>query len=38
MTLLVVGLLIGAAVINSDRSTSSHAFTLQTFTLLSLLG
>lgn len=38
MTLIVPGLLVVAAVINSDRTTSAQAFTLQDFTLLSLLG
>lgn len=38
MTLIAPGLLVVAAVINSDRTTSAQAFTLQDFTLLSLLG
>lgn len=38
MTLIVLGLLVVAAVISSDRTTSSHAFSLQDFTLFSLLG
>lgn len=38
MTLIVPRLLVVAAVTNSDRTTSSHAFSLQHFTLFSPLG
>jgi len=38
MTLIVPRLLVVAAVISSDRTTPSHAFSLQGFTLFSLLG
>lgn len=38
MILVVLGLLVVAAVTSSDRTTSSHAFSLQNFTLFGLLG